>query len=713
MPEPSIADPSHVLVEDRARKAFDASRTHAANAMGKATALWVAALAVVWLSGLEPTYQSVAARTQGFAERNRVAQIVQRQIVRKGELAAGVAARKVAEAEYLLRPGSIDSEREERNEEVRYAKNRLEELQKSPDTGTHPPSVPQLNKEVELAEKRIAAFNDKIKELGLEDKDDERRKVAVQNLEVKLQKAVNDAKSEIATQQENFDTQREQRKESLSKQDRSVSFELVGFKFNSPPLLAPLLWSACLLSLLAYLTQTRVVSTAHAVEGTTALSSLHSHHPDAFKDKIGRLPFWASRPVMTALRNERAETGSNPPAEPPWICHVFGSRRYRASSFAAVVASAWLALLFQTRVSWLALELSHHLGSNLTRQVIPLAVLLLMLPTIAITCWWIGDGEKIRCRWLVSAAQVWPWLVVGMAAGVAAFYVPGVRGSFDTALQSALPLALFLPLPFFIAAIHRMRSEQHRPLILPKFSRVITRRNFLAAAAISMGGISALFFRPERTPRFRRRKKPARHVPEMESGFYRRMPSQDPRHAVVLHYVDTSHSMWRGGRRPRHVTREKRLRTNVDNRFPASEKIFREAGIPRPTSAETRVHLASSSWAFEEEVTRALGRNELRSIDAHHACGLLLNAIKHDVIFKRGQGRPGFRLYDLLAGLAVRFRHPDHLDSLIEAIENSGQTLSFSARIDKWRDPKSNWWKRWRDHKKSISWSTSQHVVVF
>ena len=117
-------------------------------------------------------------------------------------------------------------------------------------------------------------------------------------------------------------------------------------------------------------------------------------------------------------------------------------------------------------------------------------------------------------------------------------------------------------------------------------------------------------------------------------------------------------------------------------------------------------------------ITRASATFELTALeyvkikDYQSACKALMTGIQYDRIFltKVNKG-PDFRLYDLLAGISVRYGLPNYLKELSTQLSikktdqvTVGRETALSARLKKWRDPNSKWHKKWTDKSKEIVW---------
>jgi hypothetical protein len=86
----------------------------------------------------------------------------------------------------------------------------------------------------------------------------------------------------------------------------------------------------------------------------------------------------------------------------------------------------------------------------------------------------------------------------------------------------------------------------------------------------------------------------------------------------------------------------------------------------------------------------------VREGDSAQAIAVLWGAIMHDTGFKKGRGgKPNRRLYELLAGLAVRFSSPGDISRLAAYVAEQWPHDQLSARRSVWRAPASRWRSRW------------------
>jgi len=148
----------------------------------------------------------------------------------------------------------------------------------------------------------------------------------------------------------------------------------------------------------------------------------------------------------------------------------------------------------------------------------------------------------------------------------------------------------------------------------------------------------------------------------------------------VAHYVNSDHTVACTAINERHFTR-------------MSVQEVTAAGAP------IHVHLSCASVSFERA---ALGSMP-GSTDERLA--LLLAALRHDARFKSGtRRRPDFRLYDLAAGLAVRYDRGDALKQVVDLarqvlIARRGDAFvskTTNERLAKWSDPESPWRQYWK-----------------
>jgi hypothetical protein len=176
---------------------------------------------------------------------------------------------------------------------------------------------------------------------------------------------------------------------------------------------------------------------------------------------------------------------------------------------------------------------------------------------------------------------------------------------------------------------------------------------------------------PWKTQRYPKRRRSSSVVAEdLNQDFYNNPKSQ------IIHYVSYDKRILdikniNKERLAQHMVKEPLLELNFKNK-------------------NQRVHLSTSSHSFEQAAMLSMRQKEYKK-----ACQLLLYGIKHDLLFKIGIGRPpSFRLYDLLAGITVRFENEvgkQYFEELMQAIRTAEQKTAhtdkekqvFAFRINK------------------------------
>jgi hypothetical protein len=228
---------------------------------------------------------------------------------------------------------------------------------------------------------------------------------------------------------------------------------------------------------------------------------------------------------------------------------------------------------------------------------------------------------------------------------------------------------------------------------------------------------------------------------DLAEGFYHKKRGRDKESAPIIHYIGPKGRFSSRGRLPRlqDLTRIQvlpliqgrsvaivgRQRPEVgapDAWLPKPNSI---TGLADPTRSVTgelnvpRVHVAAASWSFEEAALAILRVGAPNRKKSAEVCQLLLAGIQHDLLFKqrikneRKKGRPSFRLYDLLAGISVRYGQDKYLTELLEMIESSEHRLLFQTRVEKWQDVTASWRQRWRNRREPVRWNGSPGAVVF
>lgn len=106
-----------------------------------------------------------------------------------------------------------------------------------------------------------------------------------------------------------------------------------------------------------------------------------------------------------------------------------------------------------------------------------------------------------------------------------------------------------------------------------------------------------------------------------------------------------------------------------------------------------RVTLAQSPYTFER-----LALERLRAREFDGGCALLMVALEHDIVrVRRGHDKPAFRIYDLLALLAVR-HNEQYLRTATAMITRQPEEFQayFKSRLSAWSNTNSGFHRRTR-----------------
>jgi hypothetical protein len=195
-------------------------------------------------------------------------------------------------------------------------------------------------------------------------------------------------------------------------------------------------------------------------------------------------------------------------------------------------------------------------------------------------------------------------------------------------IQLASGLVTMLGLPWLAGANWSIQAVQRiRRKPLKKVSSRRGRKRWPAPPAKKNPRFVGKAYKTKRKKNYKSR---------LAEGFY-----QNP-NTKVIHYVDAKR-MIRGV----DTINERRLRKLSLNEL---VRIVRGAG-------RNHVHFSVASSVFESAALNSLNRGNIKL-----ACDLLVLGIEHDQRFKRNRYEsPSTRLYDLLAGLSVRYNQPGYM----------------------------------------------------
>lgn len=254
-----------------------------------------------------------------------------------------------------------------------------------------------------------------------------------------------------------------------------------------------------------------------------------------------------------------------------------------------------------------------------------------------------------------------------------------VRGGYELFLASVWATAVGAILCLAIAWFWPFRVEEYSK-ILPVLESSSRRKALVLllfsgiAAPASLMWIGRLVLpSSSRRPRFLRRVKQWTRA-TWPRGFYLNPKS------LILHYLDAR-------RRIRGL-----LNHSKPNLVPYSfgSEVTEE---PAP-----RVNVATFSYAYEAEALRELGaQNPLGAIN------LLFRAVDQDKILGEKGHKRSIRLYDLLAGLIVRFGSTEQMKHFQHLLVADRTHPRFSKRLTKWSNPNGDWYRRWKNGSK-VHW---------
>lgn len=732
-------------------KSFDMARD-ITKGVGKTAALWAAALVVVWVSSLEPTWRTIAKSTRTFREINLSRQ--------EAETRAVARLRRIATDEEELRrldkfarnyPAGLkrDQERRRLEKEFKEAEGRLALVEQA--SG-------RKSAHYEEAETKKARADQKLRQFRSDEakfEDVPVRKARLESVRAELAKEPEHIKYVYA----------EARKQALAN-ERNVSFDLFGLKFNAPTLVAPLLWCLLASALFGYLSRVRAKALSSYEQGVQALARLPHVSEEVVQELAERLPAWTvGSASFASTSGSGLGTGGAADVRQRLMDRVFRASAERSAVASIAFLLPFLILAVQFRVGWIALELSRHVGSNFARSLVPAA----LVACISSAFWtaeqwfstrWDGPASDRRTlfRSLVAA-----FVLVEIASTLHPRFAIHFGQLFQ---QSLIRVAELLSLLLVgLAACRFYTGGTPDPESGSSRRRIIITMTGLAALAMVVPFAFPLFRKVACQVAERRRTR-NRKTPSMalEQGFYQKKAFREEgisnrsrrRASEVIHYVGVNGRISGRGGFPsqKQISRMTKppivnlysfgllrslgltealqvapigalspLRTTVrleiqprDGAVNDSPALSTDPPLP-DIPPSPHVNLSAASWSFEQAALAVLSPISNRA--SAHACELLLTGIHHDLIYKqrmnkqRKKDRPNFRLYDLMAGVCIRYGQRRYLQQLLELIELSDQRLVFQTRVEKWQNPTSSWWKKWRNRSKPVSWDGNSHAVVF
>ncbi len=743
---------------ESARKSFDSSRT-ASNGIARTAGLWAAALAIVWLTGLEPTLHTVKKTSQTFIEIN--------------------SARQYADFRVSTRKRQLENDTQELEElkkfENMYPKSEvrakiLNNLEN--DYTTINRKDYQDEKDYLNATSKAKSIHDKFKSSV-----DKLSRSPIQNrieLIGKSAKSIEDAANELQKA-------RLAAKDKAEKQDRNVGFELLGVNFKAPAPIAPLLWCLFCVGLLGLISNARSESIKQCTQGILELANLPDFSGRTIAHTSGRLPTWSIRPslaVFAGIQGGGEGYKYRILVKESWVQQVFGSSDEQITADICILLMPLILLSALARVSWISLDLLRNIGPTWVRALLPIVLLInLAIMTILSRCWLSGDK-------LLSFRSKEKGLILGAIclAGLLSLPILLSNISFSIWLGDVLQGSLWwititISISYALAYVTYVSSGENTMLgnIQPIKAIPVSRRRFIYALTLFGIGISLATLLSRRVSRVSQHTLPIALAP----GFYKKISkeasdektsAEDSKSAVarkstsrvpVLHYIgkDSRYSKRWGqqqvlkslakaapprqldyfhdkdppsdaypyephpnaiGSPPAHANADspRKLDYALEHEDPTDFKLseYRQIQFGLPS---LRVHLAAASWSFEEAAIALLQNGSINSRNTNKACQLLICGIQHDLVYKRRTNnsrkrtQPSFRLYDLLAGISVRFREDESFQKLLKLSREEEYEIILEPRVEKWQNVTGAWHRRWRNRQKLIKWKGSLGTAVF
>lgn len=533
--------------------------------------LWLAALAITWLSGLETMYSAISDRTSSLAALNVEKQRLNNEEQRLPFLNSEIDANERLLAE--LKAGAAKIQAIDRN------------ISKEQEQPTPRPTA------IENLQNQRRNLVHKLDRLADDEKRVKRSREVHQAQQKRLASAMSDASSRY-------------KKVSKEKQDvenRQLQFELLGLKSDVPILVAPVLWSLLAVGLLLYVRHTEIQISDQFRQEIDALKSKGSAMPPVLLES----PWW----MLTANK-------------------VLAAKNYPSVGtlpVSAFLVFAMLALM-ECRVTWCALSLIDSVGTQLEQVIVVVSSL-----TAGAAFVWLAVSYLIeqpagfwRAAWVRGITLA---LIVGLS--VALYHIPAgpyVAASigkscvlaFALLLLSALVVEMFsrwILLKHNVIGIHGIDQSGRRKLLLALVGAVIVYGVFNGAR--SSGRLRHL------SRKATKRLLPGREV-ALQDGLYRNVRGR------VFYYVAGLRIHPSSARVPKRdnligvpsLSAINPEGAGHDGLFYSGEE---KPGWPRSlTEVRPRISLATASNAFEALALSQLG-DGLPTVKAYDAaCAVLL-----------------------------------------------------------------------------------------
>ncbi len=708
--------------------------------------LWLVALVIVWYSGLERTRREADENLGSLQINNSEKQKFENQIWHDHL--------KFVDANL---DAQLFKEHQEENRKLPEFKRLLQQARQNGEKE----EIFRYQKIVQDIESRLTPLN-KLK--GAARKEAEEAQEVEEQREAAVKTAEELKQNRQATAKEYQENQLSilHRYQELRQQRKGVTFEILNQSFEVPPLYAALIWSVFLIGLILYVARSRFILLSLSAE-------VLSHSQDGVITERylkAEAPWWLAPLPRLQFQNTSDTHDKDSPAktDSSQLYRLLDWEHGNRTATLLVMASLLGLALVQMRVVWLELEISRLIGTLQDRAIVPvIATAVLFLTFLSIWIWLRfrrlpvsqhPTPHKIRPAHVFASLVIlgiFVFLFVYMyrhiGAGIA--YERGLKASlFYLSILLIFEVTAFCLYEWFRPLPSGLTGE-------PAPSRkLVNRRWFLYAAGIFaiVGGIGigrtfANAGKKQRRVRVRRseghrasykkrsikrrlRRKQGRHkMVSLPAGFYRNPETE------IVHFVSKNGHLLSSANSGIKVERLQEFtpeaidvfdetpgleissevvrtasgnsRDNIPTLF--SHYPFAEGGqsrLVKDLNHTPRINLSTASHAFDETVRSILSSSKLTHKDYEKACECLAFAINHDILIKGRSGQfPSLRLYDLLAGLSVRYNRIDYLEKMVDLIESSNNADVFQSRMNRWQDSGSSWYRRWSKRRQPMTWS--------
>ena len=176
-------------------------------------------------------------------------------------------------------------------------------------------------------------------------------------------------------------------------------------------------------------------------------------------------------------------------------------------------------------------------------------------------------------------------------------------------------------------------------------------------------------------PRFVEKKPIRSRESYLESGWYRNIKSN------VVHWVNS----------------QGKIRVSSPINPGNLEKLSIDAILNSESDSKLKINPKRATVSFEEACIE-----EFKKDNIDLACQYLMRGIDYS---ENHNSQSSIRLYDLLAGISVRYDCPYYLEDMLQKIGNYSDDFRFQSRKYNWLNPQSDWYRKWSDKNQTIYWA--------